>query len=665
MRIYIYFLAKLVLIVAVVSGFSLNVQAQSESFFSHALKQQSFSQIQASLQSDISSSNEPLFVIKQELSLASLYLSYNRTDLLAPLLESLSDKKVDQQKDLNAVKWYVFKGYDAYYRSHYLIAEEYYQQAYDIFAQFPEKLAQSHQSQQIKATLDLYSALNLAFLQQYDDATNLLAKLNIEAESNSWSLIYGLSLYHLGIVSYELKNYEQALEYYQKAHNSLPDEAIHFRAIALMGEAQMVNIVGERPLAFKLLEQSINILRQLEDLSTLAYGYLLKSYFYGKDQNFKAALEWISQSVEIREKIGNATDIANAYVHYSATLFDNNLLDEALEYAYKAANLVAGTDDLAGQWDAYNNYALLLNEKGDYQQAFNYMSMSERALLAKARLDITAETARLNSAFNLQKEQLNNSYLDERNSMLQQQLEKEKRMQERQTWAIIGLVVFAVLALVMLGVIFKLYLNNKILASKDPLTGLPNRRSILEAGDQLFYTSKRYQQSLCLLMIDIDNFKQINDTYGHNMGDKVLVFLTQVFTSVLRKSDLIGRVGGEEFLIILPNSNEQDGINFAKRLLEKTSQEFEQSNLALHDVTFSAGLANNNSSYASFEELAKAADEALYKAKDAGRKQVQVVDQNADFRAAEQKGGPKRGSAKRGSVSEGSPRIFTHNHSPK
>ncbi|GBL05246.1 GGDEF domain-containing protein [Glaciecola sp. KUL10] len=205
-------------------------------------------------------------------------------------------------------------------------------------------------------------------------------------------------------------------------------------------------------------------------------------------------------------------------------------------------------------------------------------------------------------------------------------------MQARQTYTILALIVFVAMILLLMLIIYRLYLTNKSLAVKDALTGLSNRRRILGLGERLFKISQRDKQNLCLLMIDIDNFKQVNDTYGHDVGDKVLLFLTKVLTSVVRKPNLVGRLGGEEFMIVLPNSNEEEGLQLAEQLREECKLRLAESNTFSGDLTFSAGLANNNSDFTSFEALSKAADIALYKAKNSGRDQLQIADNNVVFK---------------------------------
>lgn len=112
--------------------------------------------------------------------------------------------------------------------------------------------------------------------------------------------------------------------------------------------------------------------------------------------------------------------------------------------------------------------------------------------------------------------------------------------------------------------------NEKIthLTLTDQLTGIYNRRAFEDFGNKEFYRSRRFNQAFSTLMVDIDHFKSINDTYGHQAGDDVLVAFTKAWQSNLRQSDIFSRIGGEEFVTVLPNTSETDAEKLANRLKE-------------------------------------------------------------------------------------------------
>ena len=155
------------------------------------------------------------------------------------------------------------------------------------------------------------------------------------------------------------------------------------------------------------------------------------------------------------------------------------------------------------------------------------------------------------------------------------------------------------------------------LARFDTLTGVLGRRAILEAFDAEIARAKRYKHALSCLMIDLDHFKKFNDTYGHQFGDKVLQRIAQVIAARCRTSDHLGRYGGEEFLIILPETSVDGATTFAERLrLAVAGTALGQDE---ERVTLSIGVAEWRDAEDSASGLISQADQALLEAKAAGR----------------------------------------------
>jgi len=168
--------------------------------------------------------------------------------------------------------------------------------------------------------------------------------------------------------------------------------------------------------------------------------------------------------------------------------------------------------------------------------------------------------------------------------------------------------------------------NEKLeeMSMTDHLTGLSNRRAMQQVLEYLIDDYKRTKESFCILMIDLDDFKKINDRFGHDAGDAVLCGISRIFSEVLRKIDFKCRWGGEEFLISLPRTNEKTGIKIGEKLLETVrSTAIEHHNIDIQ-MSFSAGLAFYNRNI-SLESLIKEADRALYKAKNSGKGKICVI----------------------------------------
>lgn len=156
------------------------------------------------------------------------------------------------------------------------------------------------------------------------------------------------------------------------------------------------------------------------------------------------------------------------------------------------------------------------------------------------------------------------------------------------------------------------------MADKDVLTNCYNRRKILEVGELHLKKAVRYQQDLAVLVFDLDHFKQINDTYGHAVGDCVLTGFVEQVNAELRKPDELGRLGGEEFIAILPDTSASAAAVMAERIRQKIAlwRPAVQDNLQL---TTSIGIAGFSLNLQSLDEVVAAADHAMYQAKANGR----------------------------------------------
>ena len=166
----------------------------------------------------------------------------------------------------------------------------------------------------------------------------------------------------------------------------------------------------------------------------------------------------------------------------------------------------------------------------------------------------------------------------------------------------------------------------------DPLTGVGNRRAFLERGEKLLNRSAFDRQPAVLLLFDLDRFKQINDTFGHHVGDRVLMDFCGIATAALRPHDVFGRLGGEEFASLLPHTSLKDGLDIAERIrskFEATTMMVDENALA---ATVSVGVAASTDR--ALSEMIMAADRALYRAKTKGRNRVECASDAAEPRSA-------------------------------
>lgn len=161
------------------------------------------------------------------------------------------------------------------------------------------------------------------------------------------------------------------------------------------------------------------------------------------------------------------------------------------------------------------------------------------------------------------------------------------------------------------------------LAVTDELTGLYNRRHLFARGEEDIEHALRYGRPLSLIMVDVDHFKEVNDRYGHEAGDEALVLLASILSSELRNVDCVGRIGGEEFALLMPETTAEAACEVATRLINKVAE----TKMALQDgnsirLTISVGVVTRQENETSMNAFLRRADAALYEAKSSGRNRI-------------------------------------------
>lgn len=161
-------------------------------------------------------------------------------------------------------------------------------------------------------------------------------------------------------------------------------------------------------------------------------------------------------------------------------------------------------------------------------------------------------------------------------------------------------------------------------ATRDPLTGIFNRGHFTELAQQEIDRARRFHEPLSLAILDIDHFKQINDRYGHAAGDEAIVQVTRTVANSIRRIDAVGRIGGEEFAVLLPRASVEAAGEMLQRLRLALSQVHIAAEAHRFQLTVSMGVAQLTADAPDLASLMRRADTALYRAKHEGRNQVQI-----------------------------------------
>lgn len=182
---------------------------------------------------------------------------------------------------------------------------------------------------------------------------------------------------------------------------------------------------------------------------------------------------------------------------------------------------------------------------------------------------------------------------------------------------------FSYLALFYVSTVGNAQRKLRRMATTDSLTTLFNRRHMIELAEKEIARSERNQGSLAFLLLDIDHFKQFNDRYGHEVGDRVLIRVSEVVAGVLRLQDALGRWGGEEFLVMLPEADVQDALLIAERIRAAVEMDHWECGGVTLSVTLSVGLSQYRPGEGLSAVIARA-DLALYQGKEGGRNRVEM-----------------------------------------
>ena len=299
-----------------------------------------------------------------------------------------------------------------------------------------------------------------------------------------------------------------------------------------------------------------------------------------------------------------------------------------------AGNPASVSRDLRAQFHLWRAEALAaLGRYADaYTDTQEYLQRSRELSQSQTASQIAVLRVRFATDREVEKVRL----LARENGLQQQRIQLESEKLEREQFARRLLTAIAIAAVLLIATLAFLLRRNRMfrrqlqtLADRDDLTALLNRRKILALAAQALRTSAGSRGGLTIALLDLDHFKNFNDRYGHAFGDDVLRAFADAARRALRESDQIGRYGGEEFLVVMPDTDIAAARAVIERLRETVKKLPVAHEAASRDgsaqVTLSAGLASARDGEASIEEVIRRADLALYRAKETGRDRIEIL----------------------------------------
>ncbi|MCD4818778.1 MAG: GGDEF domain-containing protein [Candidatus Cloacimonetes bacterium] len=529
-----------------------------------------------------------------------------------------------------------------------------------------EKLEQSIKISSDSEKIDIYNYLctenwNKSISQSIIYATNALNISNkIGDESKELESLGNLAT-SFGIIS----DYANAEKYYLillEKSKKLDEKEIKIRTLTDLGFIS--DQTQKYKKAIKYYKELAGIYKKANNQEKLAKIYGKIASIYKKDGNYEKSLLFYINSLKSDEK--NLNDIIKNDYLKLASKHDNLGEKEKADEYYRIFNIIndsiQNTKILQQINQLKEDFEIefsenIIREKAKIEDQLKTLSQKERDLqnvLSKVKQESVQKDKYLESIKKdraIKELELNNKNLEIKNYELEIERKNffiETQKQQRYFFILMIAIAFT-FGIIHTYLYYIKKIDNKLLgkanekiklknmqleklniilkeiARTDPLTDLPNRRAILEKIDYEKTRFERTHSSYVLSICDIDNFKKINDTYGHDFGDFVLKKLAKIMKSTLRKQDTVGRWGGEEFLIMLPETNLKGGkiaIEKLRKDIEKEGFEYQKKNIK---VTMTFGIKLNDKTI-STQEVVGLADKALYHGKKTGKNKVVIFE---------------------------------------
>jgi diguanylate cyclase (GGDEF)-like protein len=267
---------------------------------------------------------------------------------------------------------------------------------------------------------------------------------------------------------------------------------------------------------------------------------------------------------------------------------------------------------LADHYAKQGNYDLAYKKKKLYLKKYNIYRKNKRL----------AMIASLEQSFEVEGKKANNVLLESQNEL---KIRRVAEVQDEQAVQQYNFTLIISTAIVFVLLFFRqLRIRNKLirLTRTDVLTGLANRSALFEHGEKMVASFTEQPAELSVLMLDLDHLKKINDDFGHQVGDQVLIIVSLLVKETMRSRDIFSRLGGEEFVALLPFADNNKAKAIAMRINDKIAQYDFSALMVQSKVTISIGVATMKDNQMSFDDLLHGADLAMYQAKDQGRNTV-------------------------------------------
>jgi diguanylate cyclase (GGDEF)-like protein len=426
----------------------------------------------------------------------------------------------------------------------------------------------------------------------------------------------------IAIMYSRMGDYAQASDMYARALKAQRDAGMRReQGVTLHNLGRAHESMQQWDAALKAFEESLEISRELKYARGEAYALSGIAAVANGKGDAQGALATLERAAALQRETPDARLNARIQLARGIALHQLRRLPQSAAALQQAVEIFLHADSRSELRATYAELASVQSEMGNWREAYNNLSLAQQSAERLFRNQIDERFATLRVEFDTAAKEKENVLLLRENEANQEALEQGRRARRLQA-AVIALTVVLVALLATLAVHqWRTTRRMHALAMTDELTGVPNRRAVIGRLEPLL---AQPSETCAMLIIDIDHFKSINDQHGHPEGDEALKLVARQLCADVQEPSFIGRLGGEEFVVVIPGADVDEARRIAERFRERvmtldTRRWFEN-----RRITVSIGLTVAKSAGDTPSSMLQRADAALYEAKRAGRNCVKV-----------------------------------------
>lgn len=487
-------------------------------------------------------------------------------------------------------------------------------------------LARTGKSAEQEAMISLDYGKFLSFQGNYAEALRLLHKAENtfgELKNDNKTRI---TLNSIAILYGRIGEDKKSLEYFQevlKQNRQLGKR--RNEAVVLYNMGRRYEDLKDYDAALQSYQASLKIHRELKNTASEATVEKSLGGLYNIKKQPEKAVPYLLKSLNVFEKKGLVKSQAQVHLELATAYRNLKKYPLAARSLKKTEKMFGSKASLTQKIDLTEQQALLYRDQGSWKEAYIKMAEFKQYSEEQIQKQKAEQLLRQQMKFEVNKKGNENLILKRENQLKEQKLRDSNRIRTLQVAVMALVAVLCSLISIFLVRQVRIARRMRTLAHTDELTKIANRRHVITYGEELLKQCRELNLPFSVLLLDIDYFKKINDTFGHSIGDVVLTKTAEICASALRKGDCIGRFGGEEFLIILPASSPQQAAEVAERICTRLALATMSDIHSKLRVTLSIGAASDITASASLEDLVAKADEALYHVKNHGRNGIKVI----------------------------------------